>query len=117
MARLAYPAEILSPRRRSVLEGEPASIGLPLAVAFGAACVLACKARSCAFHGRGDRMSSDFDFMTAREMARRIARREISPVDVTRRALAKAEATQQTLNSFFLIMDEQALAAARAAEA
>src|SRR5690349_10843936 len=62
-------------------------------------------------------MSSDFDFMTARELARRIALREISPVDVTRRALAKAEATQGSLNGFFLIMDEQALAAARAAEA
>jgi aspartyl-tRNA(Asn)/glutamyl-tRNA(Gln) amidotransferase subunit A len=62
-------------------------------------------------------MSSDLDFMTARELAHRIARREISPVDVTRRALAKAEATQASLNSFFLIMGEQALAAAHAAEA
>ena len=62
-------------------------------------------------------MSADFDFMTARELARRIARREVSPVEVTRRALAKAEATQRSLNSFFLIMDEQALDAARAAEA
>ena len=61
-------------------------------------------------------MSSDFDHMTARELARRIARREVSPVEVTRRALAKAEATQGSLNAFFLIMDEQALAAARAAE-
>src|ERR1051325_6210858 len=61
-------------------------------------------------------MSSDFDFMTARELARRIARREVSPVEVTRRALGRAEATQGSLNSFFLIMDEQALAAARAAE-
>src|ERR1051325_2564763 len=61
-------------------------------------------------------MSSDFDFMTARELARRIAAREISPVEVTRRALGRAEATQASLNAFFLIMDEQALAAARAAE-
>ncbi len=61
-------------------------------------------------------MSADFDFMTARELARRIAAREISPVEVTRRALGRAEATQATLNAFFLIMDEQALAAARGAE-
>jgi aspartyl-tRNA(Asn)/glutamyl-tRNA(Gln) amidotransferase subunit A len=61
-------------------------------------------------------MSSDFDFMTARELARRIARHEISAVDVTRRALARAEATQGSLNSFFLIMADQALDAARAAE-
>jgi aspartyl-tRNA(Asn)/glutamyl-tRNA(Gln) amidotransferase subunit A len=61
-------------------------------------------------------MSADFDFMTARELARRIAAREVSPVEVARRALGRAEATQGSLNSFFLIMDEQALAAARAAE-
>jgi aspartyl-tRNA(Asn)/glutamyl-tRNA(Gln) amidotransferase subunit A len=61
-------------------------------------------------------MSSDFDFMTARELARRIATREVSPVEVTRRALRRAEATQSSLNAFFLIMDEQALAAARSAE-
>jgi len=55
--------------------------------------------------------------MTARELAQRIARREISPVEATRRALAKAEATQESLNSFFLIMSDQALESARAAEA
>ncbi len=61
-------------------------------------------------------MSADFDFMTARELARRIVAREVSPVEVTRRALGRAEATQASLNAFFLVMDEQALAAARAAE-
>ena len=39
-------------------------------------------------------MSSHFDTMTAVELARHIARREVSPVEVTRRALNKAEATQ-----------------------
>jgi aspartyl-tRNA(Asn)/glutamyl-tRNA(Gln) amidotransferase subunit A len=62
-------------------------------------------------------MSSDFDTMTAVELARHIARREISPVEVTRRALDKAEATQASVNAFFLIMPDQALAAARTAEA
>src|ERR1700726_4590484 len=69
------------------------------------------------FHRGSGRMSADFDFMTARELARRIARREVSPVEATRRALAKAEATQATLNSFCLIMADQARDAARDAEA
>jgi aspartyl-tRNA(Asn)/glutamyl-tRNA(Gln) amidotransferase subunit A len=62
------------------------------------------------------RMSSEFDTMSAMEMRRRIAAKEISPVDVTRRALAKAEATQSTLNAFYILMPEQALAAAKVAE-
>jgi len=62
-------------------------------------------------------MSFDIDGMTAVELARRIARRELSPVEVTRRALDKAEATQATLNAFVLLMPDQAMAAARAAEA
>ena len=61
-------------------------------------------------------MSSEFDTMGAMEMRRRIATREISPVDLTRRALAKAEATQSTLNAFYILMPEQALAAAKVAE-
>src|ERR1051326_3033462 len=55
--------------------------------------------------------SSDFDTMTAMELRGRIARREISPVEVTRRALEKAAATQGSLNAFFVLMPEQALAA------
>jgi aspartyl-tRNA(Asn)/glutamyl-tRNA(Gln) amidotransferase subunit A len=61
-------------------------------------------------------MSSEFDTMSAMQMRRRIASKEISPVDVTRRALAKAEATQSTLNAFYTLMPEQALAAAKVAE-
>jgi aspartyl-tRNA(Asn)/glutamyl-tRNA(Gln) amidotransferase subunit A len=60
---------------------------------------------------------SEFDLMTATELRARIARREISPVEVTARALAKAQATQSSLNAFFLLMPEQAMAAARQAEA
>jgi len=62
-------------------------------------------------------MSAEFDFMSAREMARRIARREISSVEATKRALAKAEATQDTINAFSHIMPEPALDAARTADA
>jgi aspartyl-tRNA(Asn)/glutamyl-tRNA(Gln) amidotransferase subunit A len=61
-------------------------------------------------------MSADFDAMTAVALRAAIARREISPVEVVRRALEKAQATQASLNAFFLLMPEQAMAAARAAE-
>src|SRR5258708_8762879 len=61
-------------------------------------------------------MSAEFDTMSAVEMRRRIAAREISPVEVTRRALDKAEATQSTLNAFYLLMPDEALAAAKVAE-
>jgi aspartyl-tRNA(Asn)/glutamyl-tRNA(Gln) amidotransferase subunit A len=61
-------------------------------------------------------MSSDFDYISALELRRRIARKDISPVEVTRRSLDKAEATQDTLNAFFLIERETALEAAKVAE-
>jgi aspartyl-tRNA(Asn)/glutamyl-tRNA(Gln) amidotransferase subunit A len=61
-------------------------------------------------------MSAEFDTMSAMEMRRRIAAKEISPVELTQRALAKAEATQSTLNAFYLLMPEDALAAAKVAE-
>jgi aspartyl-tRNA(Asn)/glutamyl-tRNA(Gln) amidotransferase subunit A len=61
-------------------------------------------------------MSAAFDAMTAMELRKKIARQEVSPVEVTRRALEKAEATQGSLNAFFFLMPEQALAAAKAAE-
>jgi aspartyl-tRNA(Asn)/glutamyl-tRNA(Gln) amidotransferase subunit A len=62
-------------------------------------------------------MSSDLDQMTARELARRIAAREISPVETTRHVLARAEATQGTINAFSVLFQDAALAAARDAEA
>ena len=62
-------------------------------------------------------MSAVFDAMTAVELRGLIARREVSPVEVTRRALNKAEATQGSLNAFFILMPDKALAAAKAAEA
>ncbi len=61
-------------------------------------------------------MSAEFDYLTAGEMRWRIARKEVSPVELTKRALAKAEATQESLNAFFLLMSEAALAAAKLAE-
>jgi aspartyl-tRNA(Asn)/glutamyl-tRNA(Gln) amidotransferase subunit A len=61
-------------------------------------------------------MSADFDVMTAAELRRRVISKDVSPVELTRRALAKAEATQKNLNAFFVLLPEAALAAARAAE-
>ncbi len=62
-------------------------------------------------------MSADLDAMTAVELRARIARREISPVEAVRRALDKAQATQSTLNAFFLLMRDEAMTAAKDAEA
>lgn len=61
-------------------------------------------------------MSAEFDFMSATELRRLIRRKAVSPVELTARALEKAEATQGSLNAFFVIMAEEAMAAARVAE-
>jgi aspartyl-tRNA(Asn)/glutamyl-tRNA(Gln) amidotransferase subunit A len=61
-------------------------------------------------------VSAEFDFMTASELRRLVAAREISPVELTERALERAEATQDRLNAFFVLMPEEARAAARRAE-
>jgi aspartyl-tRNA(Asn)/glutamyl-tRNA(Gln) amidotransferase subunit A len=62
-------------------------------------------------------MSAAFDFMSAIELARLVATKAVSPVELTRRALDRAAATQATLNAFFLLMEDEAMAAAREAEA
>ena len=61
-------------------------------------------------------MSVEFDFMSAVDMKHHIARKEISPVELAKRALAAAEETQSTLNAFSTLMPEAALAAAKSAE-
>ena len=61
-------------------------------------------------------MSHEFDTTSAMEMRRRIGTKEISPVNITKRVLHKAEATQSSLNAFYRLPPEQALAAARVAE-
>ncbi len=52
----------------------------------------------------------------AAELAAAYAARNVSPVEVTRACLARAEAVQATLNAFTLIDHEGAMAAARASE-
>ena len=61
-------------------------------------------------------MTSDFDFMTALELRRLIAARAISPVELTERALARAEASQASLNAFCHLVPEEDRSAARRAE-
>ena len=61
-------------------------------------------------------MSAEFDAMTATELRRAIAARQISPIELTRRALEKAEATQGSINAFFVLTPDAALEAARVAE-
>ena len=59
---------------------------------------------------------SELDNIDAMTLRGLIARKEISPVEVTRQALAKANATQSTLNAFFVIDDAQAMDCAKRAE-
>ncbi|TFZ55284.1 amidase [Methylorubrum sp. Q1] len=61
-------------------------------------------------------MTSDLDFMTALALRRLIAVRAISPVELTERALARAETSQASLNAFCHLMPEEARSAARRAE-
>jgi aspartyl-tRNA(Asn)/glutamyl-tRNA(Gln) amidotransferase subunit A len=61
-------------------------------------------------------MSAKFDALSAVKLKRLIAAKEISPVEVTLRALEAAQATQSTLNAFSTLMPEAALNAAVAAE-
>ncbi len=61
-------------------------------------------------------MNLDLDYADAVDLRRRIGAKEISPVELTRRALEKAERTQATLNAFFVLTPEAAMRAARNAE-
>jgi aspartyl-tRNA(Asn)/glutamyl-tRNA(Gln) amidotransferase subunit A len=61
-------------------------------------------------------VGTDLDYASAAELRRRIVSKDISPVELTKRTLAKAESSQSTLNAFFVLLPEAALAAAKAAE-
>jgi len=61
-------------------------------------------------------MSAEFDFMSASDLLKKIACREVSPVEVTMRAICRAEAVQPTINAFSVLTPELALEQARAAE-
>ena len=55
-------------------------------------------------------------YLPASELARRIKAREISSVEATETVIARAEASQSTLNAFATICKAEALAAAHKAD-
>jgi aspartyl-tRNA(Asn)/glutamyl-tRNA(Gln) amidotransferase subunit A len=61
-------------------------------------------------------MSEDLCFLSAVELRARISRKEVSPVEVTRAVLARAEALQPQLNCFITLCADEAMAQAQAAE-
>jgi aspartyl-tRNA(Asn)/glutamyl-tRNA(Gln) amidotransferase subunit A len=61
-------------------------------------------------------VAGEFGALSARETARLIRRKELSPVEVVLGALDRAEETQRTLNAFTVLRREEALKEARAAE-
>ncbi len=61
-------------------------------------------------------MSTDLAYATALELAHRIRRRDLSPVEVMRATLDRAERSQPVLNAFVTLCPEAAMAGARAAE-
>ncbi len=61
-------------------------------------------------------MSADLTGLPASELRAQIAARKLSPVELTRAVLARAEKLQPVLNCFITIAGDQALAAARVAE-
>ena len=61
-------------------------------------------------------MSDEFCFLSAAELRGRIVAKEISPVEVTRAVLARAEQLQGELNCFITLCADEAMAAAKAAE-
>ncbi len=60
---------------------------------------------------------ADLCFLTAAELARRVAAKDVSPVEVVRAHLERIEATEPALNSFITRPGEEAMEAARQSEA
>ncbi|MBR0750569.1 amidase [Bradyrhizobium jicamae] len=61
-------------------------------------------------------MGNDLCFLSATELRARIARKEVSPVEITRAVLAQAERLQPELNCFITLCGDEALAQAKQAE-
>lgn len=92
--------------RRSVLALLGASVVVPFAAGNGAGSSRATVVDSIeALH-----------YLSLRDVARRIAAREISPVDLTQRMLDRIAKLDPTLKSYATVMHDQALADAHAAE-
>jgi aspartyl-tRNA(Asn)/glutamyl-tRNA(Gln) amidotransferase subunit A len=61
-------------------------------------------------------MSNDLCFLSATELRERINSKKVSPVEVVRAVLARADALQPELNCFITLCGDEAMAAAREAE-
>ena len=61
-------------------------------------------------------MSDELCFLSAGELRARIARKEVSPVEITRAVLERAERLQPELNCFITLCGDQAMAEAKTAE-
>jgi aspartyl-tRNA(Asn)/glutamyl-tRNA(Gln) amidotransferase subunit A len=61
-------------------------------------------------------MSEDLCFLSAVELGARIASKDVSPVEVTRAVLSRAERLQSELNCFITLCGDEAMARAREAE-
>src|SRR5439155_13028612 len=61
-------------------------------------------------------ISNDLCFLSATELRARIGRKAVSPVELVRAVLPRAEALQPKLNCFITICGDEAMAEARAAE-
>ena len=62
-------------------------------------------------------LDTGFERLSAWELSQLIDRREVSPVEIVNRSLARLEAAQRSINAFVTITAERALTAARQAEA
>ena len=98
---------MLSRRRAMALLGATAAVPL-------VACKPAASSPAAATSGTAVK-DGGLHFQTLAEVARRIAARELSPVDLTQRLLDRIHTIDPTLTSFATVMHEQALADARAA--
>jgi aspartyl-tRNA(Asn)/glutamyl-tRNA(Gln) amidotransferase subunit A len=61
-------------------------------------------------------MSEELCFLSASELRGRVQRKEVSPVEITRAVLARAERLQPALNCFITLCGDQAMADAATAE-
>ena len=61
-------------------------------------------------------MSDELCFLPATELRARIVRRDVSPVEIARAVLARAERMQPELNCFITLCGDEAMAEARNAE-
>ena len=60
--------------------------------------------------------NNDLAYISATEVARLIKKGQITSVEVTQLAIDRANATQETLNAFITICEDQAIDAARSSD-